>query len=182
MVGREQELDNRPDYAGVPGAVAMPEDQGVQTVLGVQHVADPAVGGLKADTADTPVHRRGAVHQRVEVHRLVRAVKVAHPDVHDPGSHLAAVVTRARDTGAQLAQGLCGQCGHAAPSAPSGCRAGCPADAWVAARADTTCRNRARRSVRKAAVAGSGSATRRAGGASGPRMSLKLSSPAAWAP
>ena len=97
IAGREQVLDDRPDHAGLPGAIAVPEDQGVQAILGGQHIAHPAVGRLQADTADA-LHRRAAIHQRVDVHRLVRAVKIADTDVHDSGRNVAAM--RGRDTSA----------------------------------------------------------------------------------
>ena len=142
VIGGEQVLDDRPDHAGLPGAVAVPQDQGIQAILGGQHVAHPSVGRLQADAADTPVHRRTAIHQRVDVHRLVRAVKVPDADVHDSGRDVAAIVTRHWATSAfSRRQGFLGQAGHAVPSlAPAGSPAR-SADVWVVLRAVTICRN-----------------------------------------
>ena len=135
IIGGEQVLDDRPDHAGFPGAVAVPQDQGVQAILGGQRVAHRGVGRLQADAADAPVHRRAVIHQRVDVHRLVRAVEITDPDVHDSGRDLAAIVTRNGHLGAQPRQGFLGQAGHAAPSWCSQSRLG--------GRAETTRRNRA---------------------------------------
>src|SRR5262249_11522030 len=92
---------------------------------------------------------------------------LAHADVHDPGRHLAAVITGHGHV--QLRQRLPGHDGHAAPSS-------------LGRRAETMRRNLAWRPAWQAAIAGSGSATRLAAGASGPWMSSKLSRPAATAP
>jgi hypothetical protein len=116
IIGREQVLHDRPDYPGLPGAVPVPQDQGVQAVLSGQRVAHPGVRRLHPDAADAPVHRRAAIHQRVDVHGLVRAVETADADVHDPGRDLAAVVTGNGHGGVQPRQGLPGQDGHAVPS------------------------------------------------------------------
>jgi hypothetical protein len=97
----------------------MADNQGVETVLSSQCVAHPDVGRLQADTADAPVQRRAAVHQRVEVHRLVRAVEIADADVHDSGADVASVVTRNGHGGVQPGQGFLGQASHAVPPAQS---------------------------------------------------------------
>ena len=129
IVGGEQVLGDRPDHAGIPGAVAVPDDQGVQAILGGHHVTHPGVGRLQAQAADPPVHRRAVIHQRVDVHRLVRAVEIADTDVNDAGRDLAAIVTRAGGGVVQLRQGLLVQRGHAVLTSAS--------EGWVASRAET---------------------------------------------
>ncbi len=130
IVRGEQVLHHRPDHPRLPGAVAVPDDQGVQAVLGGHHVPHGGVGRLQPDTADAPVHRRAAVHQRVEVHRLVRTMEITHADVGDAGRDLAAVILRHGHAGTQPAEGLRTEGGHHSPSCARSAATACWNLAW----------------------------------------------------
>ena len=98
VVRRVAVVDDRPDDARVAAAVGVFEDQRVETVLGVQHVVHPAVDGQHADAADAPlVGASPVVQQPVDVHRLMRTVESADPEMHDADADFIAVVVRLVD-------------------------------------------------------------------------------------
>ena len=67
----------------------------------------------KPDPADAPGDAVRIVQARVDVEGLVRAMKVAHPDVNDADPEGAAIVARHRNRCGQIEQCGVAQCNHA---------------------------------------------------------------------
>ena len=83
VVGREEVLRDRADHTGIPRPVGRFGDERVQAVLGGEGVAHARITWQQAHAADRPVAVAAGVHQRIEVHGLVRAMEPAHAEVDD---------------------------------------------------------------------------------------------------
>ena len=94
VVGAVEVLEHRADDAGLERAVRVAHHEGEQAVLRAHDVAHRGVLLEHADAADAPVQPRAGLHQPVEVHRDVRAVEVAEPEVDDPDGCRLPVVRR----------------------------------------------------------------------------------------
>ena len=97
IVGRVAIVDDRSDHPRVAGAVGFLEQQRVQPVLGGHHLGHLAVGRHHADPADAPVFGESHLQQAVDVHRLMRAVEAADPEMHYADADLVAVIVRLVD-------------------------------------------------------------------------------------
>ena len=116
IVGGVEVVDDRADHLRLAPAVGVLEHEGVEVVLRLGDLGHPLVGLEDADPADAPVQGLAPAHELVDVHRLVRPVEPAHPEVHDADRHRAAVVGRTRDIRGQIGQGRRRQrrCSHPA--------------------------------------------------------------------
>ena len=94
VVGAVEVLEHRADDAGLQRAVGVAHHEGEQAVLRAHDVAHRGVLLEHTDAADAPVQPRAGLHQPVEVHRDVRAVEVAEPEVDDPDGCRLPVVRR----------------------------------------------------------------------------------------
>ena len=112
VVRGEQVVGDRADHPRLQLAVRVLDHERVEAVLGLHHLVHPPVERQHADPADRPVQRLPGVHQGVEVHRLVRPVEPADPEVHDARAQGRAVVARGGDV--QCGQGLGVEPRHAA--------------------------------------------------------------------
>ena len=90
-IGGLHEVDHRADDMGFT-AVGLLLDQGGEPVLRGQHITAPALAFQHPCPDNGPIAAEAPVEQPVEIHRLVRPVKIAHPEMQDAGRQLAAGV------------------------------------------------------------------------------------------
>lgn len=105
VVRRVKEVDDRTDHPCLIVAVRVLGDEGVEPVLGFERVAHPLIGRHHPDAADAPVQRQSLIHQLVNVHRLVRAMKAAGAEMNDADAQLRPVVGWSGDAGREFRQG-----------------------------------------------------------------------------
>ena len=98
-----QEINHRAaDLGGFSRRVQF--DQRGQAILRQQAVALRTVRRAHTGPDDGPVQRFALLHQTVQIPRLMRTVKIAKTDVHDPSRQCAAIISRTRDALWQVRQ------------------------------------------------------------------------------
>jgi hypothetical protein len=108
VLGRDQHALNRADDAGAVGD-PIADDDAVETVLGIQLIADARRAQRHPEDAPAQVAGPQGV---VEHHRLMRPVKGADAQMDHPGPDRRAIIAGAFDVSGQACEGRFGQSGH----------------------------------------------------------------------
>ena len=91
-----QVVDHRAHNLG-RGLRGVEFDQRCQTILRQELLAHGRIIGAHARAEDRPVMRLAVLHQTMQIPRLMRAVEIAHADMHDAGGQGAAVIAGVGD-------------------------------------------------------------------------------------